>query len=74
MKKIKNEKITKDTVLKEILDNNKGAEEILTKYNLPCLSCPYASLEIGELKIGEVAKMYGLNLKDMLKEINDLKK
>ena len=73
MNKEKNKKITKDTILEKIL-NIKGAKEILAKYNLPCLSCPYASLEVGKLKIGEVAKMYGLDLKDILEEINDLKK
>ena len=50
-------KITKDTLVSEILEYSK-AKKILAKYNLPCLSCPMATFEMGILKIGEVCKMY----------------
>ncbi len=62
-------KITEKTTLKKILEQ-KGAEEILKKYNLPCLTCPMASSEIGFLKLGEVAEMYDLALDDILEELN----
>lgn len=62
-------KITKNTTLEKILDK-KGSEEILIKNNVPCMSCPYAEMEIGKLKIGEVCKIYGLNLEKILKELN----
>lgn len=62
-------KIISDSTLKYIM-KIKGAEEILTKHGVPCTSCPYASFEIGELRIGEVCKMYGLNLSEILKELN----
>jgi hypothetical protein len=62
-------KITSKEKLKEILQIN-GAEEILTKYGVPCLSCPMASFEADKLEIGKVCKMYGLNLKKILKELN----
>jgi hypothetical protein len=65
-------KITSKNTLSEILDK-KGAEQVLVKYNLPCLSCPMAQLEISSLKIGEVCKMYGLPLKEILKDLNSLK-
>jgi hybrid cluster-associated redox disulfide protein len=61
--------ITKDTTLVEIL-KKPGAEEILAKYNLPCLGCPLAKFEVENLKIGEVCKMYGIDLENLLKELN----
>ena len=63
-------KITADTTLAEILKLPK-AEKILAKYNLPCLGCPFAKLEIENLKIGEVCKMYEINLEKLLRELNE---
>jgi hypothetical protein len=62
-------KFTKDTILAEVLEK-KGAEEILAKYNLPCLTCPMARFEIENLKLGEVCKMYKINFKKLLEELN----
>jgi len=67
-------KITKDTTLAEIL-LIPGAEKILTKHNLPCLWCPFAKMEMENLKIGDVCKMYGIDLEKLLKELGgELKK
>jgi hypothetical protein len=49
-----------------------GSKEVLVKYRLPCLTCPWAAYEVKTLKIGEVAKMYGLDLENLLKELNKL--
>ena len=57
------------TTLEKIL-GIKGAGEILIENGVLCLSCPMASFEIDKLKIGEVCKMYGLNLEKILKELN----
>ena len=62
-------KITKNTTLEEII-KQKGGEEILHKNAVPCVSCPMASFEIDKLKIGDVCKMYKLNLTKILKELN----
>ena len=62
-------KIKENTRLAEILKLPK-ASKILVKYKLPCLHCPMAAYEIGMLKIGEVAKMYGIDIKSMLDELN----
>jgi len=64
-------KITKETTLKEILEIE-GAKEILEKYNLPCLFCPMASFEIENLKIGDICRAYGINAKNLLKDLNSL--
>lgn len=62
-------KVTKDTTLKEAL-KIKGAEKIMEKFNTPCLHCPMAAYEMGTLKLGEIAKVYGIDLEGMLKELN----
>ena len=64
-------KITEDTILDRILENPK-AVEILAKYNVPCLGCPFAQLEVDKLKLGEVCKMYKIDLKSLLKELNKI--
>jgi hypothetical protein len=61
--------ITKNTTLEKII-KQKGGEKILHKNNVPCMSCPYSSFEIDKLKIGDVCKMYGLNISKILKELN----
>lgn len=62
-------KITKNTTLKKILDK-KGAEDILAKNGVPCVSCAMAKFEMEKLKIGEICNMYNLPLKDILKDLN----
>jgi hypothetical protein len=61
--------ITQKTTLAKII-KKKGADEILAENGVPCLSCPMAKFEIDKLEIGKVCKMYGLNLKKILKELN----
>lgn len=62
-------KITKETVLADILKIS-GAEKILAKYELPCLTCPFAKFEIEKLKIGNVCEMYQIDLENLLKDLN----
>jgi hybrid cluster-associated redox disulfide protein len=62
-------KVSKDTTLARILENPE-AEKILVKYNLPCLSCPFAKMEIEGLKIGDICKMYDIDVEKLLKELN----
>ena len=66
-------KFTKDTTLAEILKYPK-LEKILLKYNLPCLGCAFAKLEMDELKIGNICEMYGIDSEKMLKELNAIDK
>lgn len=63
--------ITKDTILSEIL-KIPGVQEILAKYNVPCLECPAVSLEAEKLKIGDVCQAYGINLEKLLKDLNSV--
>jgi len=64
-------KITENTTLSEILDLP-GAGEVLMKYKVPCLSCPFAAVEMKYLKIGNIARMYSIKLDALLREINKL--
>ena len=66
-------KITEDTKLADIL-KLKGAEEILTKFKLPCLGCPFARFEIEKLKIGDVCRNYDIDIENLLRELNKLEK
>jgi hypothetical protein len=62
-------KITRDTTLAEVL-KMPGAGKILEKHKTPCLHCPMAAYEMGMLKIGEIAKAYGIDLGKLLKDLN----
>lgn len=66
---MKSNKITQKTTLDKIL-KIKNAEKILAKYKVPCLSCPMAKFEMENLTLGQICKMYGINLKSLLKELN----
>lgn len=63
-------KITETTKLGEILRNPK-LTQILFKHNLPCLACPFAQFEIENLEIGMVCKIYGIDAKKVIKELNE---
>jgi hypothetical protein len=72
MPKSKIDKITKDTTLAKILEK-KGANEVLSKNNVPCMTCAMAHMELGMLKLGDVCNMYGLDLNKILKDLAKLK-
>jgi len=62
--------ITENTTLAEILEKPELVK-ILAKYNLPCLTCPFAKMEMENLKIGQVCQMYDINAEKLLKELNE---
>ena len=64
-------KINKETTLAEVLENPK-AGEVLLKHRIPCLSCPFANLEMNHLTLEEISKMYGLNLKSLIADLNEV--
>lgn len=61
--------ITENTTLAEIL-KIPGVEKILAKYNLPCLTCPFAQMEMDVLKIGQVCKNYNIDAEKLIAELN----
>ena len=69
---IKN-KINKDTTLEKVL-SYPDADKILIKYKVPCLGCPFASMEQGYLKLGDICKNYGIDVKKLISDLNSLLK
>jgi hypothetical protein len=61
--------IKKDTTLSEVFQVSKS-EKILAKHNVPCLTCPFAKFEMEKLKIGDICKMYNINLNKLLADLN----
>ena len=66
-------KVTKDTTLAKVLEIN-GAEKILSEFQMPCLGCAMAQMEMNTLKLGDICSMYGLNIEKLLEELNKLLK
>jgi hybrid cluster-associated redox disulfide protein len=62
-------KITENTTLAEVLEKPEFVK-ILVKYNLPCLSCPFAKMEMENLKIGQICQMYDIDVGKLLKDLN----
>jgi hypothetical protein len=60
----------KGTTLVEILKKPED-KKILVKYNLPCLICPFANLEMEDLKIGKICEMYKIDIDSLLKDLNE---
>lgn len=67
---MKKQKITSRTKIEKIL-GIKGIEKTLVKFSFPCLQCPMAKYEMSVLSIGDVCRGYGINEKELLKELNE---
>lgn len=67
-------KYTSKTKISEITKEEKNLK-ILKKHRVPCISCPFGPIEMNVLEIGHVSKIYGIDLKPLLNELNgDIKK
>ena len=64
-------KIDEKTTLKDVL-GVKGAEEVLSKHGVPCVTCPMAKMEMDKLKMGYICNMYGINLFKLLDDLEAL--
>jgi hypothetical protein len=65
--------VTKDTTLAQAL-KIPGAGKVLTGFQMPCMGCPMAAMEMERLKLGDICSMYGLDLKGILTKLNGLDK
>ncbi|MFA5746922.1 MAG: disulfide oxidoreductase [Candidatus Paceibacterota bacterium] len=61
--------MTAETTLAEALKKN-GAEKIMAGYGLPCLTCPFAKMEMEQLKLGDICGQYGIDMENLLKDLN----
>ena len=60
-------KVTKDMMICDILDVQPHLEEIFISHGMNCVGCPGSNLETLE----EAAAGHGVNLKKLLKEVNE---
>ncbi len=63
-------KYTEDTKLSEVMSKPETSK-IIMKYKLPCLHCAMAAYEAEILTLGMISKTYGIDLDNMLKELNE---
>ncbi|MCI5837962.1 MAG: DUF1858 domain-containing protein [Christensenellaceae bacterium] len=61
------QKITKDTVIADVIKINPNAGEILMSYGMHCLGCAIAHGET----VGQAAEVHGADLNAMLEELNN---
>ena len=61
---------TKKSTLKEIIENNKENEEILHNNGVPCITCPFAKMEMDKLTLEQICNTYELDLEKILKDLN----
>lgn len=59
-------KITKDTLISEILKINPNAISILMAYGMGCLGCPSSQMETLE----QAAGVHGIDVNDLLEKLN----
>lgn len=60
-------KITKETIISDILKINDKAAPILMSYGMGCLGCPSAQME----SLEQAASIHGINVDELLKKLNE---
>ncbi|NOR85051.1 DUF1858 domain-containing protein [archaeon] len=60
------EKITKDTIIGDVVKNNPELSSIFVKHGLSCIGCAFASQET----IEQGSNSHELNLDNLLKDLN----
>ena len=59
--------VTKDTLIGEALEMNRGIAPILMGIGMHCLGCPASQAE----SIGEACMVHGIDPDELVKKIND---
>ena len=59
--------VTKDTLIGEALEMNRGIAPILMGIGMHCLGCPASQAE----SIGEACSVHGIDPDELVKKIND---
>ena len=60
-------KVTKDTMIGELLQIDANVAPLLLNIGMHCLGCPSSQMET----IGEAAMVHGIDADDLVKDIND---
>ncbi len=61
-------KVTKDTIIEDVLKMHPDAIKVFMKYNLGCIACMGATHE----SIEQGARMHGVDYEPIVKELNEL--
>ena len=62
-----------NSTLREVLEVKK-AREVLKEIDFPCLECPMSFFEMEKVTLKDIARIYNLDLKKILKKLNERKK
>ncbi len=60
------QKINKDMTFNEVLDMGPEVVQVFVRYNMGCIGCAAAKFE----SIEQGAKAHGINLDDLLRDLN----
>ncbi len=58
--------VTKDMLIREVLQENPNSAEILMSFGLGCIGCPSAQMETLE----EAAAVHGVNVDNIVEALN----
>jgi hypothetical protein len=61
--------ITSESTLAEVM-KMKGSLEVLAENKVPCVTCPFARMEMDKLTIGQICEQYGIDCDLLLTELN----
>lgn len=64
-------KINKKIKLDKVLEIE-GAEEVLFKYQVPCLTCPHARYEMAGLDLEFICNQYDIDCEKLIEELNKI--
>jgi hybrid cluster-associated redox disulfide protein len=62
--------ITEDMNIREVIEKHPEVTSVFVKYNMGCIGCIAASFE----KIKDIAVVHGVDVKQFLKELNEVMK
>ena len=62
--------ITEDMNIREVIEKHPEVTSVFAKYNMGCIGCIAASFE----KIKDIAVVHGVDVKQFLKELNEVMK
>lgn len=60
-------KITKDMIIADVLQMDRGTAPIFMKHGLHCLGCPASSME----SISDVSVVHGMNPDKLVEDLNE---